>query len=80
MGGLLQELKVNELMDVQLHEEAGACQGLSEEQISALFLVAQESLTNVRKHAQASHVSARLERQNGAFRMIIADDGIGFDA
>ena len=79
VGGLLQELKVNDLMDVQLVEAPGACKGLSEDQITALFHVAQESLTNVRKHAQAAHASARLERQNGAFRMIIADDGVGFD-
>ncbi|MCH7718000.1 MAG: GAF domain-containing sensor histidine kinase [Chloroflexi bacterium] len=79
VGGLLQELKVNALLDVQLIEEPEACRGLSEEQIDALFHVAQESLANVRKHARAASVTARLERGNGAFRMTIADDGVGFD-
>ncbi len=79
VGSLLQQLKVNALLNVQLVEESGACRGLSEEQIAALFHVAQESLTNVHKHAQAGSVKARLEQQNGTFRMTIADDGVGFD-
>ena len=79
VGGLLQELKVNALLDVQLREELGASRGLSEEQIAALFHVAQESLTNVRKHAQATTVAAQLDQRNGLFRMAIVDDGVGFD-
>ncbi len=79
VGALLQELKVNTLVDVTLAEAPGACRGLSAEQINALFHVAQESLTNVRKHAQASRVVARLESRHGTFSITIADDGIGFD-
>ena len=79
VGGLLQELKVNTLMNVQLIEEPNACHGLSEEQLTALFHVAREALTNVRKHAHATGVAARLEQQDGLFRMTITDDGVGFD-
>ncbi len=79
VGGLLQELKVNALLDVRLIEEPGVCRRLSEEQTAAVFHVAQESLTNIRKHAQAASVTARLERQDGTFRMTIDDDGVGFD-
>ncbi len=79
VGALLQELKVNALTRVELSEEPGACQGLSEDQTSELFLVAQEAITNARKHARASCVFARLERQGSTFRMSIADDGAGFD-
>ena len=79
VGGLLQELQVNEILDVQLIEEPGACRGLSEKQIRGLFHVAQESLTNVRKHANAARVTARLEQRNGIFKLTIADDGAGFD-
>lgn len=79
VGGLLQELKVNALVEVQLIEEPKACRGLSEEQVAALFQVARESLTNVQKHAQASSVSARLRQGDDNFRMTITDDGVGFD-
>ena len=79
IGGLLQELKVNDLLDVQLVEEQGACGDLTEEQMAALFHVAQAGLANVRKHANAACVSASLQRRNGAFLMTIQDDGVGFD-
>jgi signal transduction histidine kinase len=79
IGGLLQELKVNSLMAVDLVEQPAACRGLSQEQMASLFHVAQESLTNVRKHAQASTVTAHLRQVNGTFQMSIADDGTGFD-
>jgi len=79
IGGLLRELKVNTLVDVDLTEEPGACHGLSEEQTSALFLVAQEALTNTRKHALASKVVACLEQRDGLFTLAIRDDGAGFD-
>ncbi len=47
----------------------------------ALYLlrIAQEALTNVRRHSQASHVSVRLARQNGHLELTVADDGAGFD-
>ena len=80
IGGLLQELKVNALLDVALTEEPGACRGLSEQHTNALYLVAQEALTNARKHAQPSHVSACLQQRDGVFTMTIRDDGKGFDS
>jgi two-component system sensor histidine kinase UhpB len=47
---------------------------------SALFRIAQEALTNVAKHAEASQVALQLEETDGRLRLIIADDGKGFDA
>lgn len=45
----------------------------------ALFRIAQEALTNVAKHAQASQVVVTEEVLNGKVRLTIADNGIGFD-
>src|SRR5262249_24937676 len=45
-----------------------------------LFRVFQEALTNVVKHAQASHVDVRLVREPDAVRLEIEDNGRGFDA
>ena len=46
---------------------------------AALLRVAQEALSNVRKHAQASRVTLTLAYETGGVRLVIADDGLGFD-
>jgi len=45
-----------------------------------LFRVLQESLANVAKHAQASHVSVVLAFSDEACSLTVRDDGRGFDA
>jgi signal transduction histidine kinase len=52
---------------------------LSAEQSLALFRVAQESLTNVRKYAKASQVRLSLQEEGGVVLLSIRDDGVGFD-
>jgi signal transduction histidine kinase len=47
---------------------------------SALFHIAQEALTNVAKHAQAKNVMVTAQVQGGVLRLVVADDGIGFDS
>jgi signal transduction histidine kinase len=44
-----------------------------------LMRILQEALTNVRHHARAAGVSVRLERSGDAARLIVTDDGCGFD-
>ena len=46
----------------------------------AVYRIAQESLTNVARHAQASQVSIALERGPDSVVLRIVDDGRGFDA
>jgi two-component system sensor histidine kinase UhpB len=46
---------------------------------NSIFRIAQEALTNVVKHAQASQVTLTLAEEQGLVRLIIADDGRGFD-
>ena len=50
----------------------------SEEEL-ALFRISQEALTNVAKHAQASHVTITLESSRENIRLNISDNGVGFD-
>jgi signal transduction histidine kinase len=42
-----------------------------------LFRIAQEGMTNVRKHAQASHLDLCLEYLESSVRISLQDDGIG---
>ena len=44
-----------------------------------MYRMVQESLQNVRKHAQATTVQVVLERDNGFLRATVTDDGIGVD-
>jgi len=43
-----------------------------------LYRIAQEALTNVKKHAHASHVAVHLREADGGILMRISDDGRGF--
>jgi len=46
---------------------------------TVLYRVAQEALTNVRKHAQARTVSVVLTRTPTDVRLVVEDDGCGFE-
>jgi len=47
-------------------------------QESVLSLAVREGVTNVVRHARASHCRLRIEQQNGSCRLEIQDDGQGF--
>lgn len=44
-----------------------------------LYRIAQEALTNVRKHAEASHVRVNLAEDERGYTVTVHDDGRGFD-
>lgn len=53
---------------------------LAPELETVIYRVASEALANARKHAQASRVDILVEpSEAGTLRLVIADDGIGFD-
>ncbi|MCC6612833.1 MAG: GAF domain-containing protein [Anaerolineae bacterium] len=45
----------------------------------ALYRVVQEALTNVARHANATRASIKLNERNGQVRLVVEDDGCGFD-
>jgi len=47
---------------------------------SAIFRIVQESLLNVERHAQASHVQIILQHNGAYLDIVIQDDGIGMSA
>ena len=46
---------------------------------TALFRIAQESLTNIARHANACHVTMTLKQQQDNIYLRICDDGCGYD-
>lgn len=46
---------------------------------AAIFRVVQEALTNVRRHARASHAAIFVRCRGPAVEVLVRDDGVGFD-
>jgi two-component system sensor histidine kinase DegS len=46
---------------------------------TGLYRLTQESLSNVRRHAEASHVAIRLTYANDHLELLVKDDGVGFE-
>lgn len=61
-------------------EVVGHVSDLPGELAIAGFRVVQEALTNVVRHAAARHVWIELAQSEGLLRLVVRDDGVGFDA
>ncbi len=69
----------SERTGIETHFEAGSFkEAIKPEPSTALYRVAQEALTNIERHAGASHVSISLQGHKGLVTMTIVDDGCGF--
>jgi signal transduction histidine kinase len=60
-------------------QAVGSDERLASELETAIYRIVQEALTNVLKHAEATSVSIVLERRTRELRLVIEDDGRGFD-
>ena len=58
---------------------AGREPDLTNEEVQALFRIAEEALTNVERHASARNVNVRLSFGSEKIDLVIRDDGTGFD-
>jgi signal transduction histidine kinase len=59
---------------------AGEGHSLNEEAAWTLFCIAQEALSNVVRHADARRATMRLEFEPRLARLVVEDDGRGFDS
>lgn len=78
LAQLVQEIRVNTLMDAELNVELDGWT-LPEGESVELFHIAQEALANVAKHSGATRVQTRLAARNGNVELQIKDNGRGFD-
>ena len=61
------------------HEQGSEPQRMSSELESALYRITQEALTNAAKHGKASRAVVEIREQSGEIRLLVRDDGSGFD-
>jgi signal transduction histidine kinase len=66
--------------DIEIELDIHGESNLPLEAEQALYRVAQEALANVSRHSQARQVALRLEFLDTEVKLVIKDDGCGFDA
>jgi two-component system sensor histidine kinase DevS len=76
---LAREFKANTLIEPEVVIDPAAIGVLRSRRSSGLFLIAQEALANVAKHAKASRAWLNLRLSDGEISMQIIDNGRGFD-
>ena len=64
---------------VLVEAEPGAVDDLELGKQGVLFYIAEEAVTNARKHAKATHIWVRLKKSGDLLTLEIQDDGAGFD-
>ncbi len=76
---LVEDVRVNTLMDVSLRTEGNLKGLLDEPSALSFFHIAQEALNNVSKHSKATLVSVLLSAEPGGVHLEITDNGVGID-
>lgn len=79
IASLAEEFSKASGLRVDLHVATIDGQRLPDTVATTMYRILQEALTNVWKHARATTVSVIVDREGDALRMIIEDDGHGFD-
>ena len=66
------------MTDLEINLQVDDLPNVSEMNRHVLYRTAQEALTNIQKHAEASQVWLHLTRQDDGLSLLIGDDGKGF--
>ena len=72
-------MKLLSALDVQFIFNERVEDKLSDDQKLMLFRVIQEQTNNIIKYAEARSVQIMINEANNMLRMVISDDGVGFD-
>jgi PAS domain S-box-containing protein len=75
----LRQWSLTQGVPVEFHASPSNDARLPADVESHLYRIVQEAMHNVSKHARATHVSVLLERRGDEVKLIVEDDGLGFD-
>ncbi|MHB2018572.1 MAG: sensor histidine kinase [Candidatus Xenobia bacterium] len=75
---LVQEFRQDTGIPAQIQVEGDSTRRLPSHLEVGVYRVAQEALSNVKKHAHAKETNVLLQLREGRVRLIVQDDGIGF--
>ncbi len=76
---LVNELRVNTLLEITLSGPADGFPDLEESKATALFHICQEAMANIAKHARARNVDITLWRTPERILLEVSDNGRGFE-
>lgn len=76
---LLEDTRISSSVEIQFNFDLSA-DLLSEGKRVTLFRILQEQLKNILRHSSASKVDVTLESDEQQIRMLVKDNGVGFDA
>lgn len=79
LAALADEFRVNSMVDVDLETADAQDSDLPPELIGQLLSIAREALSNIARHSKATRGSVRVETADEVVRLIISDNGVGFD-
>jgi signal transduction histidine kinase len=79
LAALADEFRVNSMVDVDLDTADAGQTDLPPDVIGQLLSIAREALSNIARHSKATRGSVRVETNEGAVKLTISDNGVGFD-
>jgi len=80
LASLVNDLDHSSQLQFRLHVSPEAAERLAPEQAAQLLPIAREAMTNSLRHAAAHTISLSLLLHDGVVRLMVEDDGVGFDA
>ena len=79
LAALADEFRVNSMVDVDLDTADAGQTDLPPDVTGQLLSIAREALSNIARHSKATRGSVRVETNEGAVKLTISDNGVGFD-
>jgi signal transduction histidine kinase len=80
MEYLVREMEINSGMNIKRELDFIGKDDVDHKIALSIYRITQESLTNIIKHSEAHHVRIELEKKDKEIRLLVEDDGRGFDA